>query len=76
MPKLPKLARLQLLTRSLETAARTIHELAATKTMERLATQEPERWNFVVDSLAAAMEPGEMGTVCQVLTALTAALED
>ena len=41
-------------------------------TLARLAADEPERWNFLLDSFAAGMEPGEQGSVCQVLTASTA----
>ncbi len=40
---------------------------------------EPRGWNFVLDSLSAGMEPGEMGsiqTVLIALTALSAAMED
>ena len=76
MPKLPKLARLEELRRSLETAVKLTHELAVNRTLERFAAEDPERWNIVLDSLAATMEPGEMGSVQQVLVALTAALED
>ena len=76
MPNLPKLARLQLLQRSLDTAVKVTKELAVNRTMIRLADEDPDRWNLVVDSLSAAMEPGDMGSVQQVYTALTAALDD
>jgi hypothetical protein len=76
MPNLPKLARLQELKRALETAAGVTRELDANHTLVRLAAEDPERWNMVLDSLSAAMEPGEMGSVQQTLTVLRAALEN
>jgi hypothetical protein len=76
MPNLPKLARLQELKRSLETAVQLIRELAANRVLVRLAADDPERWNFVIDSLSAGMEPGDQGSMQQVLTALNAALEE
>jgi hypothetical protein len=76
MPNLPTRARLQELQRSLEAAVRTTKELAVNQTLVRLAAQDPERWNFLLDSLSAGMEHGELGSVQQVLTALSAALED
>lgn len=76
MPKLPKLARLEELRRSLETAVKVTRELEVNRTLVKFAAEDPERWNLVLDSLSATMEPGEMGSVQQVLTALSAALED
>ena len=76
MPNLPKLARLQELRRALERAVGVTRELDANRTLVRLAAEDPERWNLVLDSLSAAMEPGEMGSVQQALTALSSALED
>ena len=76
MPHLPTLARLEELKRALERAVEVTKELAANQSLVRLAAEDPERWNLVVDSLSAGMEPGEMGSVQQVLTALVAALED
>lgn len=61
----------------LGTAVRVTKELAANRTLERLTAQDPERWSFVRDSLAAGMEAGGRGRdgcVHQVLTALAAAL--
>lgn len=55
--------------------ARTSRELAANQTLVRLAALEPERWNPVPDSLSAGMESGDMGSMQQVLTVLSAALE-
>ena len=76
MPNLPKLGRLQELKRVLETAVSVTRELAVNQTLVRLAAEDPERWNFVLDSLSAAMEPGDLGSVQQAFTALSAALED
>ena len=76
MPNLPKLARLQELRRALETVVRLTRELADNQSLMRMAADDPERWNFVIDSLSAAMEPGDQGTVRQALTALSAALDD
>lgn len=76
MPHLPKLARVEELKRALETAVRITKEPAVGQTLMGLAAQDPERWNFVLDSLSAGMEPGEMGSIQQVLTALSAAMED
>jgi hypothetical protein len=76
MPHLTTLGRLGELKRALETAVRVTKELAVNQTLTRLAAREPERWNFLLDSLAASMELGEMGSVLQVLTALDGALED
>ena len=76
MPNLPKLARLEELQRSLERTVAVTKELAENRTLVRLADEDPERWNVLLDSLSAAMEPGEMGSVQQVLTELSAALED
>ena len=76
MPKLPKLARVEELRLSLERTVHLTMELARNRTLVRLADEDPERWNVLLDSLSAAMEPGEMGSVQQVLTALSAALED
>jgi hypothetical protein len=76
MPHLPTLARLTELKRALERAVKVTKELAANRTLVRLAAEDPERWNLVLDSLSAGMEPGEMGSVQQVLTALATALED
>lgn len=76
MPNLPRLARLQTLHHSLATAVRVTEELAANESMVRLAAEDPDRWNFVLDSLSASMESGEMGSLRQVCTALGAALED
>lgn len=76
MPNLPKLARLDMLRRTLQTAVRVTIELDANQTLVRLAAADLDRWNFLLDSLHTAMEPGEMGSVRQVLTALDAALED
>jgi hypothetical protein len=76
MLNLPKLARLEELHRSLERTVEVTKELAVNRTLVRLAHEDPERWNVLLDSLSAAMEPGEMGSVQQVLTALSAALED
>jgi hypothetical protein len=76
MPHLTTLARLGELKRALETAVRVTKELAVSQTLTRLAGRDPERWNFVLDSLAASMEPAEMGSVLQVLTALDGALEN
>jgi hypothetical protein len=39
----------------LGTALRVTKELAANRTLERLATHDPERWNFVRDSLGLTM---------------------
>lgn len=74
--RLPRLARLEELRTALETAVRVTRELAMNQTLERLATAEPDRWNIVLDSLSAGMEPGELGSMQQVLTALAAAMED
>jgi hypothetical protein len=76
MPNLPKLARLEELRQSLERTAESTRELDLNRTLVRLADGDPERWNVLLDSLSAAMEPGEMGSVQQVLTALSTALED
>ena len=76
MPNLPKLARLEELRQSLERTVELTRELDVNRTLLRLADADPERWNMLLDSLSAAMEPGEMGSVQQVLTALSAALED
>ncbi len=76
MPNLPKLGRLQELNRALETAVGVTSELAANQTLVRLATDDPERWNLVLDSLSAAMEPGDLGSIQPAFTALSAALED
>jgi len=76
MPHVTTLARLAELRHSLETAVRVTRDLDANQTLVRLAAGELERWNFLLDSLAAGMEPGEQGSVCQVLTALDGALED
>jgi hypothetical protein len=76
MPHLTTLARLRELKRSLDTAVRLTKELALNQTLTRLAASDPDRWNFLLDSLAAAMEPGELGSMQQVLTALDGALED
>jgi hypothetical protein len=76
MPNLPKLARLEELRRSLERTAALTRELDLNRTLVHLADDDPERWNVLLDSLSAAMEPGEMGSVQQVLTALSAAMED
>jgi hypothetical protein len=76
MPELPRLARLNELQRALEAAVRVIRELAANSTLTRLAARDPERWNFLLDSLAAGMEPGEQGSILQILTALNCALEE
>jgi hypothetical protein len=76
MPNLPKLARLEELRQSLERTAELTRELDLNRTLVRLADDDPERWNVLLDSLSAAMEPGEMGSVQQVLTALSAALDD
>lgn len=76
MRNLAKLARLQELKRALETAVGVTSELDANQSLVRFAAEDPERWNLVLDSLSAAMEPGEMGSVQQTLTVLSAALED
>jgi len=76
MPNLPKLGRLEELRQSLERTVELTRELDVNRTLLRLADGDPERWNMLLDSLSAAMEPGEMGSVQQVLTALSAALED
>lgn len=76
MTHLPKLARLEELRRALETAVKIANELAVKQALDRFAAQDPDRWNFVVDSLSAGMEPGEMGSMRQILVALTAAMED
>ena len=76
MPQLTTLARLGELKRDLEAAVRVTKELAVNQTLVRLAAGDPERWNFLLDSLAAGMEPGEQGSMLQVLTALSGALED
>ncbi|TMC03765.1 MAG: hypothetical protein E6J41_26565 [Chloroflexi bacterium] len=76
MPNLPTMARLEELRRSLERTVEVTRELAKNGTLVRFAEEDPERWNVLLDSLSAAMEPGDMGSVVQVLTALGAALED
>ena len=76
MPHVTTLARLRELKRGLETAVRVTKELAMNQTLVRLAAGDPDRWNFVLDSLAAGMEPGEQGSMLQVLTALDGALKD
>jgi hypothetical protein len=76
MPHITTLARLQELRCALESALRVIKELAVNKTLVRLAASDPQRWNFLLDSLAAGMESGEQGSMLQVLTALDSALED
>jgi len=76
MPHVTTLARLGELKRGLETAVRVTKELALNQTLVRLAASDPERWNFLLDSLSAGMEPGEQGSMLQVLTALNGALED
>ena len=75
MPHVTTLARLGELRRALKTAVRLTKELAVNQTMVRLAASDPERWNFLLDSLSAGMEPGEQGSMLQVLTALDGALE-
>jgi hypothetical protein len=76
MTTLPTFARLNELRRALETILRVTTELDVNQTLVRLAAQDPERWNYLLDSLSVAMEPGEIGTVQQVLTALIGAIED
>ena len=76
MPNLPRLAQLDDLRRALGTAVRVTGKLARTGALAPLVSQDPERWNPVLDSLSAAMEPGELGSVQQTYTALSAALED
>jgi hypothetical protein len=76
MPNLPKLARLEELRQSLERTVELTRELDVNRALLHLAEDDPERWNMLLDSLSAAMEPCEMGSVQQVLTALGAALED
>jgi hypothetical protein len=76
MRNLAKLARLQELKRALETAVGVSRELDANQSLVRFAAEDPERWNLVLDSLSAAMEPGEMGSVQQTPTVLSAALDD
>ncbi len=76
MTSLPTFARLRELKGALETAVRVTKELAVNQSLTRLAARDPERWNLLLDSLAAGMEPGEQGSMLQVLTALDAALED
>ncbi len=76
MTNLPKMARLEELRRALEASVRLTKELTDDQTLTGLAGQDAERWSFVLDSLSAGMEPGEMGSVRQILTALSAALED
>jgi hypothetical protein len=76
MPHLTTLARLRELKRALDRAVRMTKELAVNRTLVRLAAQDPERWNILLDSLAAGMEPGEMGSMLQILTVLDHTLED
>jgi len=76
MPHLTTLARLGELRRALQMAVQVTKELAMNQTMLRLAASDPERWNFLLDSLAAGTEPGEQGSMLQVLTVLDGALED
>jgi hypothetical protein len=76
MTSLPAFARLRELKGALETAVRVIKELAVNQSLSRLAAQDPEGWNFLLDSFAAGMEPGELGSIRQILAALEDALED
>jgi hypothetical protein len=76
MPNLPELALLGELRRSLVSTVQVTKELAVNRTLVRLADEDPEHWSVPLDSLSAAMEPAEMGSVQQVLIALSAALED
>lgn len=75
MPNVPTLARLQELHRALRTAVDVTTEMAANRSLVRLANDDPDRWNLVLDSLSAGMEAGEMGSIRQVFTALSAAME-
>ncbi len=76
MTSLPTLARLRELKGALETAVRVTKELALNQTLTGLAAREPERWNFLLDSLVAGMEPCEQGSIVQILTALDGTLQD
>ena len=76
MTNLPTLARLRELKSALERAIGVTKELAVNQTLTRLAACDPDRWNFLLDSLAAGMEPGKLSSISQVLTALNGAQED
>ena len=69
------LAGLEELRRNLEAAVRIARGLDQ-EAMARVADEEPDRWNLLQDSLSAALAPGDMGSVQQLLTALSAALDD
>ena len=69
------LAGLEELRRNLEAAVRIARRLDQ-EVMARVADEEPDRWNLLHDSLSAALVPGDMGSVQQLLTALSAALDD
>lgn len=75
MPHADHLAGLEELRDNLEAAVRVTRELDL-NAMARAADEEPDRWNLLLDSLSAAMVPGDMGSVQQLLTALSAALDD
>src|SRR2546430_7677391 len=70
MPQLTTLARLRELKRALETAVRVTKELAVNQTLTRLAARDPERWNFLLDSLAAGKEARGPGPLSPGLAAL------
>lgn len=76
MTRLPRLARLEELGRALDMVARVIEELSSTGSLARLATDEPARWEPLLDALSMTMEAGEPASLAYVRSALAAAMEE
>jgi hypothetical protein len=75
MPNAAYLHTLDTLRRHLDAAVGILRNLDS-DAAEQVVAEEPDRWGLVADSLSAAIAPGEMGSVQQLLTALSAALDD
>jgi hypothetical protein len=76
MTRLSRLARLEELGRALDTAARVIEELSSTGSLARFATEDPARWNPLLDALSMTMEASEPASLAHVRSVLAAAMKE
>ena len=74
--RLPRLARLEELSRMLAQALRLIREIETSRLLFRLEAEDGERWGLVANALRTAQAPGMAGSVANVHGIVASALED
>lgn len=74
--RLPRLPRLEELSRMLAQVLGLIREIEASRLLFRLEAEDRERWGLVANALRSAQAPGMAGSVANVRGIVASALED